>query len=225
MTTGQRQTLVIRGHHALPLAGWDRRSVWGMDPMEATYGLYAQLWHNADAGRDNPRHWIMEVPDLLTLCRQIAAATGCTEDEAADAVMAGVRNLEAEQGVRPPVHPDVARLSGGPGNVTPVPVGELMARVAAEPAALPDGRLRILCLGPADGRADNWPTGGFLADYDPEAADGHGSASWTPDPAKAMSFDSGVAAMLCYRAQPEARPLRADGKPNRPLTIFRVAFW
>jgi hypothetical protein len=97
LAPGSPSRVIIHGHHALPLAGWDHYSVWGMDPMEATYGLYAHLWRNSDGGMDRPRHWIMEVPDLLTLARKIAAATGCAEDAAADAIMVGVRRLEAEQ--------------------------------------------------------------------------------------------------------------------------------
>jgi hypothetical protein len=89
--------VIIHGQQPLPLAGWDDYSVWGMDPMEATYGLFAQLWRNSDNGRDRPRHSIMEVQDLPTLARKITAATGCTEDAAADAIMVGVRRLEAEQ--------------------------------------------------------------------------------------------------------------------------------
>jgi len=36
----------------------------------------------------------MEVQDLPALARKIAAATGCTEDAAADAIMVGVRRLK-----------------------------------------------------------------------------------------------------------------------------------
>jgi hypothetical protein len=99
MTSGERQTLIIQGRHALPLPGWDDYSVWGMDPMEATYGLFVQLWRNTDDGQDSPRHWISEIRDVATLCRRIAAATGCTEVEAANAVLVGLRHLETEQGV------------------------------------------------------------------------------------------------------------------------------
>ena len=30
--------------------------------------------------------------------------------------------------------------------------------------------------------------------------------------------------MACYRAVPRNRPVRPDGKPNRPLTMFSVMF-
>jgi hypothetical protein len=99
MTTGTQQTLVIRGRQVLPLRGWDDYSVWGLDPMETTYGLYALLWRNTDNGQDSPRHWIAEVPDVVTLVRRIAAATGCTEDEAAESVLDGLRRLARAQGL------------------------------------------------------------------------------------------------------------------------------
>jgi hypothetical protein len=40
-----------------------------------------------------------------------------------------------------------------------------------------------------------------------------------------MTFATAAAATECYRAVPHNRPLRPDGKPNRPLTMFSVAFW
>ena len=99
MATGTRKRFMIYGHHALPLPGWDQRSVWGLDRMEATYGLYAQLWRNGDSYDDGPRHSLSCVPDMPTLARRIAAAAGCTEDGAVDAILFGIRELEAEQGV------------------------------------------------------------------------------------------------------------------------------
>jgi hypothetical protein len=81
--------------------------------------------------------------------------------------------------------------------------------------------LRIVLVSLADGRTD----GSYLARYDPEAAEGNGAAEWTPDAARAMTFATAEAAVSCYRAVPLNRPLRPDGKPNRPLTMFTVAFW
>jgi len=40
-----------------------------------------------------------------------------------------------------------------------------------------------------------------------------------------MTFETAEAAAECYHAVPYNRPLRSDGKPNRPLTVFTVAFW
>jgi hypothetical protein len=50
------------------------------------------------------------------------------------------------------------------------------------------------------------------------------SPSGPRDPAGAMTFATAQAATACYRAVPHGRPLRADRKPNRPLTMFSVAF-
>jgi hypothetical protein len=83
-------------------------------------------------------------------------------------------------------------------------------------------RLRLVSL--ADGRTDGVPVGCYLAAYDPEGNDGHGLASWTPDPNKAMTFTTGEEAVACYRAVPRNRPVRSDGKPNRPLTMFSLLF-
>jgi len=77
---------IITGPYGLNLAGWERSSIWGLDRMEATYGLFAQLWRNTDSADYEPRHWIMEVQDLPTLARKIAAATGASEDAAACAI-------------------------------------------------------------------------------------------------------------------------------------------
>jgi hypothetical protein len=77
----------------------------------------------------------------------------------------------------------------------------------------------------ADGRTDGVPVGCYLASFDPEGARGTGIAEWTKYPAHAMTFATAEAATACYRAVPHNRPLRADGKPNQPLTMFSVAFW
>jgi hypothetical protein len=61
----------------------------------------------------------------------------------------------------------------------------------------------------------------YLATYDPTAADGQGLVSWTSDLNEARTFDTLESAMACYQHQVGLRP---DGKPNRPLTAFTVAF-
>jgi hypothetical protein len=84
---------------------------------------------------------------------------------------------------------------------------------------------RIVLISLANGRTDGVPVGSYLASYDPEGADGTGLVQWTRDPAQAMTFATTEAASACYRAVPYNRPLRPDGRPNRPLTLFTVAFW
>ena len=92
-------------------------------------------------------------------------------------------------------------------------------------AELPELQVRIVLISYADGRTDGLPVGAYLASYNPEGDGGNGIAIWTRDPAQAMTFATGEAAVACYRAIPLNRPLRSDGKPNCPLTMFTVAFW
>lgn len=66
--------------------------------------------------------------------------------------------------------------------------------------------------------------GHCIASYNPEATEAC-LATWRPDPAQAMTFATAEAATWCYRAVPYNRPLRPDGRPHRPLTMFSVAFW
>ena len=92
-------------------------------------------------------------------------------------------------------------------------------------AELPETEIRIVLISFSDGRTKGLPIGSYLASYDPEGDGGNGIAIWTRDPAQAMTFATGEAATDCYRAVPLNRPLRPDGRPNRPLTMFTVAFW
>jgi hypothetical protein len=82
----------------------------------------------------------------------------------------------------------------------------------------------IRLLSRCDGVTQGLPVGSYLASYDPEANDGQGKATWTREPDQAMKFADGAAAAECYRAIPRNRPVRPDGKPNRPMTVFMVMF-
>lgn len=68
---------------------------------------------------------------------------------------------------------------------------------------------------------------GYLLDYDPDASDGGmitGNATFTDDPDRAMTFaDTETAARFAMQVS-AARPLRADGRPNRPLMAFTLEF-
>lgn len=64
----------------------------------------------------------------------------------------------------------------------------------------------------------------YLKAYDPEAYDGMGEATSTFDLAEAARFATFSDALACYRTVPANRPTRPDGRPNRPLTAFTVAF-
>lgn len=66
------------------------------------------------------------------------------------------------------------------------------------------------------------PAGSYLSRYDPEAHGGMGEAEWAPDPESALCFENAGAAMECWRQVPLSRPMRNDGRPNRPLTAYTV---
>lgn len=68
------------------------------------------------------------------------------------------------------------------------------------------------------------PHGGrYLVDFDFSARDGWGgNAVTTEDPRKAKKFASAEDALLYWQTQSVTRPLRPDGRPNRPLTAITV---
>jgi hypothetical protein len=62
----------------------------------------------------------------------------------------------------------------------------------------------------------------WIAGVDFEANGGWGSIELTNDFGRAMRFESNKTALRFWRTQPRSRPLRPDGKPNRPLTMYTV---
>lgn len=75
----------------------------------------------------------------------------------------------------------------------------------------------------------NMATGKYLARYDPEYVPKgtinptmSGVADWTDNVDKAMHFATNAAALRCWNTQGVRVPLRADGKPNKPLTAFTI---
>lgn len=66
--------------------------------------------------------------------------------------------------------------------------------------------------------------GNYLQAFDVDAFDGRGDATFTDDKAKALVFDSLAKAFETWKTQSTIRPLRPDGKPNRPLTAFTITF-
>lgn len=73
----------------------------------------------------------------------------------------------------------------------------------------------------------NVADGQLLEHYDPEYTldpedPRTGLAVWTDDPASAMTFEDFAAAWTTYTQQSVTKPLRPDGKPNRPLTTYTV---
>lgn len=59
----------------------------------------------------------------------------------------------------------------------------------------------------------------YLRAFDHEANDGRGKATLTHDPSKAMLFTDMGAVFEFWNKVPQNRPLRPDGKPNKPLSV------
>ena len=77
------------------------------------------------------------------------------------------------------------------------------------------------------GDARGWATPGdgqYLKEFDFEAHDGRGEIVMTPDPNEAMRFPGMPEAFAFYHTQPLCKPLRDDGKPNKPLTATHWEF-
>lgn len=75
------------------------------------------------------------------------------------------------------------------------------------------------------GSADGSPcdiAGGYVAEFDPDGYSGRGNLRLTRDPASAIKFHDFVAAVEYWKQQSIEKPLRPDGKPNRPLTAYTV---
>jgi hypothetical protein len=82
--------------------------------------------------------------------------------------------------------------------------------------------LKILAVSHGDGSFLPMPEPVYLKSYDIEAHDGRGSAEWTYDRDGATQFVSLEHAARTWQTQSKIRPLRPDGKPNRPLSAFTV---
>lgn len=67
---------------------------------------------------------------------------------------------------------------------------------------------------------DGTATTVWLADVDVDAIDGYGMIAFTIEREQALAFDTFAEAMECWKRQSTVRPLRDDGRPNRPLTAF-----
>jgi hypothetical protein len=64
--------------------------------------------------------------------------------------------------------------------------------------------------------------GHYVESFDFEAAGGLGCGEFTPDIGKAKIFPDADAAMRFWGTKSITKPLRSDGKPNRPLTCTTV---
>ena len=79
--------------------------------------------------------------------------------------------------------------------------------------------IRLVCW--ADGR----PTGldgQYLVSWTQKPDDGTLKVTAAVNPADAFQFPTAAEALAAWREQSVDRPLRYDGKPNRPLTALTV---
>lgn len=80
-------------------------------------------------------------------------------------------------------------------------------------------RMKILGTG-----MEIFPEPEYLKEFDINFKDGAGAASTTVDPKEAMVFESLAAAVALWKSVSPLKPVRKDGRPNRPLTTFSVTF-
>lgn len=78
-------------------------------------------------------------------------------------------------------------------------------------------------LGLADGRPCP-VVGEYIVRMDFEAHGGRGELVTTPHRAVAKQFKDAGEAFSFWQASPKNKPMREDGKPNRPLTAYTIAF-
>lgn len=64
----------------------------------------------------------------------------------------------------------------------------------------------------------------YLRAFDVDAMAGIGTMKTTTDFREAMQFADARACAEAWRTQSKVRPLREDGKPNRPLTACSIEF-
>jgi hypothetical protein len=83
----------------------------------------------------------------------------------------------------------------------------------------------IQCVGSADGSPRPGEEGMYFESFRHEAQQGsygYGYAEFTADPRRAMQFATVGEAIEFWRRPSKTRPLRPDGKPNRPMTAWTV---
>lgn len=81
--------------------------------------------------------------------------------------------------------------------------------------------LGIQILGPAVGGASPY-NDTFLVGCDFNGRDGWGTYDVSGDPGDARRFKTMADAVDYYRRTSDVRPIRPDGRPNRPLTALTV---
>ena len=83
----------------------------------------------------------------------------------------------------------------------------------------------IECMGIGEGVQGRGPdiVGCYLLSWDVDAYEGLGYAEWTEHLEHAWVFASNAEAYATWRARSKVRPVREDGKANRPLTAFSIS--
>ena len=66
------------------------------------------------------------------------------------------------------------------------------------------------------------PTGLLVQEYDPDGNQGRGDVALTRDLQEARKFGDLEVLFRTWTATSVVRPVRADGRPNRPLTAYTV---
>lgn len=65
--------------------------------------------------------------------------------------------------------------------------------------------------------------GQYLQGFNHHTKDGLGYGDFTADKARAMRFATHGEAIAFYRTVSKTKPVRQDGKPNRPMTCLTIA--
>lgn len=64
--------------------------------------------------------------------------------------------------------------------------------------------------------------GEYIVAFNVDAHDGRGELFTTADPEQALNFHDLSLAIAYWKRQSTVKPLRADGKPNCPLTAYNI---
>lgn len=80
----------------------------------------------------------------------------------------------------------------------------------------------IQIIGLADGSKEFGPPPLYLKSFNANSYHGLGAAGLTPNLDEALKFDTMANALNFWKTQSTLKPLRPDGKPNRPLTAYTV---
>lgn len=79
----------------------------------------------------------------------------------------------------------------------------------------------LLVVGFANGGKSQYD-GQYLTTYDPDWGDGLGRVWTSPRIGDAIQFSSIAEALNLWKKQSTVKPLREDGRPNRPMTALTV---